>query len=262
MKFSLFMILAFGYVGPVLADNLADIRQDLANLLLEADRLQLEMLTTPGIDFSNEGSLLDRTSAIESELQRLTGATEESANRISIVVQDVYRRIKTLETSVCALEPGCNVTELGSSLPVGVISNGLTRTSMLEETLTITEKSDFDAVKKILARGETETAVQMLKEFIAEFPVGPLTQKVHLLLGHAHMDLLEFRLAARAYLEAYSVNEGTEIAPVALYNLALAFHKMGNAKEGCLTLDEVKFRYSGAEIVVDALQAEADLACT
>ena len=102
----------------------------------------------------------------------------------------------------------------------------------------------------------------MLKEFIAEFPVGPLTQKVHLLLGHAHMDLLEFPLAARAYLEAYSVNEGTEIAPVALYNLALAFHKMGNAKEGCLTLDEVKFRYSGAEIVVDALQAEADLACT
>jgi hypothetical protein len=153
MKFSFIIIVAFGYVSPVLADNLADIRQDLANLLLETDRLQLEMLTTPGIDFSNEGSLLDRASAIEGELQRLTGATEESTNRISIVVQDVYRRIKTLETSVCALESGCNVTELGASLPVGVISNGLMRTSMLEETLTITEKSDFDAVTKILVTG-------------------------------------------------------------------------------------------------------------
>ena len=55
MKFSFIIIVAFGYVSPVLADNLADIRQDLANLLLETDRLQLEMLKTPGIDFSNEG---------------------------------------------------------------------------------------------------------------------------------------------------------------------------------------------------------------
>ena len=102
----------------------------------------------------------------------------------------------------------------------------------------------------------------MLKKFISVYPIGPLTQNVHLLMGHAQMDLQEFRLAARAYLEAYSVNETTEIAPIALYNLALAFHKMGNAKEGCLTLDEVKFRYSGADIAVDALQAEADLACT
>ena len=46
-------ILVVGFLSPVSADSIADIRQDLANLLLETDRLQLEMLTTPGIDFSN-----------------------------------------------------------------------------------------------------------------------------------------------------------------------------------------------------------------
>ena len=120
MKLRFLVVLAAGLGGQASADSLADIRQDLANLLLVTDRLQLEMLTTPGIDFSNEGSLLERTSVIEGELQRLTGESEESANRISIVVQDAYRRINTLEARVCALEPGCNVTELGATLPLGV----------------------------------------------------------------------------------------------------------------------------------------------
>ena len=57
------------------------------------------------------------------------------------------------------------------------------------------------------------------------------------------------------------MDEKNELAPVALYHLALAFHKMGNAKEGCLTLNEVQFRYAESDIVADAKQAEAELAC-
>ena len=30
---------------------------------------------------------------------------------------------------------------------------------------------------------------------------------------------------------------------------------------GCLTLSEVQFRYAGSDIVADAKQAEAELAC-
>ena len=101
----------------------------------------------------------------------------------------------------------------------------------------------------------------MLEDFVADFPIGPLTQKAHLFLGHGYMDIFEFRLAARAYLEAYSVNETNVVAPSALYHLALAFHKMGNAEEGCLTLKEVQFRYADLDIVADAKQAEAELAC-
>ena len=255
-------ILVVGFLSPVFADSIADIRQDLANLLLETDRLQLEMLTTPGIDFSNEGSLLERTSAIESELQRLTGAAEESANRLSLVVQDVYRRIKKMESRVCSLEPGCSITELGSTLPFGVTSDNFSSAGVPKIAMTIAEKSDFEAARKMLVEGKTENGVQMFKDFLSTYPTGPLTQNVHLILGHAYMDLQKVKFAARSYLEAYSINESSEIAPVALYNLALAFHKMGNVKEGCLTLDEVKFRYNRAEIVADVVQAEADLACT
>ena len=75
------------------------------------------------------------------------------------------------------------------------------------------------------------------------------------------MDSAEFRLAARAYLEAYSVDEANEVAPTALYHLALSFHRMGNAQEGCLTLSEVQFRYAQTELAADAKLAEAELSC-
>ncbi len=113
----------------------------------------------------------------------------------------------------------------------------------------------------MLMLGDSLSALQMFEDFVRAFPVGPLTQKAHLLLGHGYMDVLEFRLAARAYLEAYSVDEATGVAPSALYHLALAFHRMGNAKEGCLTLSEVQFRYADLDIAADAKQAEAELAC-
>ncbi len=84
------LILTLGLASPVSADRLADMRQDLAGLLLDTKRLRLEMVTTRGAGFINDGSLLDRTAAIENELQRLTGQTEELAYRISAIVRDAW----------------------------------------------------------------------------------------------------------------------------------------------------------------------------
>ena len=39
-------VLVIGLTGPVSADSLADMRQNLAGLLLETQRLQLEMVRT------------------------------------------------------------------------------------------------------------------------------------------------------------------------------------------------------------------------
>ena len=261
MHLSRAFVLMIGLPGPVSADNLADMRQNLASLLLETQNLQLEMVTTKDAEFINDGELLDRTASIENELQRLTGQTEELAHRISAIVRDATQRIANLEVRVCALEPGCVVAELGATLPIGPELKSLPKFVLNPKTLTISEQAEFDAANKMLISGDTASAVIMLEDFVADFPIGPLTQKAHLFLGHGYMDIFEFRLAARAYLEAYSVNETNVVAPSALYHLALAFHKMGNAEEGCLTLKEVQFRYADLDIVADAKQAEAELAC-
>ncbi|MBT8000359.1 MAG: tol-pal system protein, partial [Planktomarina temperata] len=77
------LILIAGLSGPASADSLADMRQDLAGLLYETKRLRLELTAAQKGGFTNDGALLDRTAAIENELQRLTGQTEELAYRIS-----------------------------------------------------------------------------------------------------------------------------------------------------------------------------------
>ena len=261
MHLSRAFVLMIGLAGPVSADNLADMRQNLASLLLETQNLQLEMVTTKDAEFINDGELLDRTASIENELQRLTGQTEELAYRISAIVRDATQRIANLEVRVCALEPGCVVAELGATLPIGPELKPLPNIILIPKTLAISEQAEFDAANKMLISGDTVSAVQMLEDFVTDFPIGPLTQKAHLFLGHGYMDIFEFRLAARAYLEAYSVDETNAVAPSALYHLALAFHKMGNSEEGCLTLKELQFRYPDLNIVADAEQAEAELAC-
>ena len=81
-------------------------RQDLAGLLLDTRRLQLDIVTTQGGGSINEGSLLDKAVVIENELRRLTGQTEDLTYRISAVVRDANQRIASLEARVCALEPG------------------------------------------------------------------------------------------------------------------------------------------------------------
>ena len=254
-------VFVIGLAGPVSADSLADIRQNLAGLLIETQRLQLEMVPTQVTKFIKGGALLDRTASIENELRRLTGQTEELAYRISEIVRDATQRIANLEVQICALEPGCAVAELGATLPIGPEQKSQPNHIPVPGILTISEQVEFDAANKMLISGDTLSAVQMLENFVINFPIGPLTQKAHLFLGHGYTDILKFRLAARAYLEAYSVDEKNPVAPSALYHLALAFHKMGNAKEGCLTLNELQFRYADLDIVADAKQAEAELAC-
>lgn len=261
MQFSRAFVLVMGLAGPVSADSLADMRQNLADLLLETQSLQLEMVRTKETRFINGGALIDRAVSIENELQRLTGQTEELAYRISAIVRDATQRIANLEARVCALEHGCVVAELGATLPIGPEQKPLANLTVTSKILTVSEQVEFDAANKMLISGDIISAVQMLEDFVTDFPIGPLTQKAHLFLGHGYMDIFEFRLAARAYLEAYSVDETNAVAPSALYHLALAFHKMGNAEEGCLTLKEVQFRYADLNIVADAKQAEAELAC-
>jgi tol-pal system protein YbgF len=261
MKLGRLVFLIAGLCGPASADSLADMRQDLAGLLYETKRLRLELTATQMGGLATDGALLDRTAAIENELQRLTGQTEELAYRISAIVRDATQRIALLEARICTMEPGCEVTQLGATLPLGSDTDSGLDLVLPGEILTISEQAEFDAANDMLLSGDTRSAAQMFEEFVKAFPIGPLTQRAHLLLGHAYMDSAEFRLAARAYLEAYSLDEANEVAPTALYHLALSFHRMGNAQEGCLTLSEVQFRYAQTEVAADAKLAEAELSC-
>src|SRR6056297_2609648 len=101
-------------------ETLADIRQELSVLYVELRRLRRELSTTGATgDLVAGGSVLDRLSAIEGELQRLTAETEELELRIEGIVRDGTNRIGDLEFRLCELEPDCDIATLGETPTLG-----------------------------------------------------------------------------------------------------------------------------------------------
>lgn len=99
--------------------TLADIRQELTVLHVEVQRLNRELSTTGAPATSLAGSsVLERVTAIEAELQRLTAQTEQLTHRVQSIVQDGTNRIGDLEFRLVELEGG-DLSQLGETSTLG-----------------------------------------------------------------------------------------------------------------------------------------------
>ena len=81
-------------------------------------RRELSTTGTPGVALGGT-SALERIDAMEAELRRLTGRTEELENRINRVVADGTNRVGDLEFRLCELEQGCEIGSLGLTPNLG-----------------------------------------------------------------------------------------------------------------------------------------------
>ena len=117
-------------------------------------------------------------------------------------------------------------------------------------------------VRSTFEKGDVETAIQLLKQFLDTYPAGPLTQPAMMLLGASHSEQGDYKQAARAYLEGYSFDIKSARASDSLLNLGLALNKHGEAEAACITLSEVVLKFPDTEQAADALSAREELACT
>ncbi|SFI89880.1 tol-pal system protein YbgF [Jannaschia pohangensis] len=117
------LALALTIALPVAAqqsETLADIRQQLSVLQSEMQLLGRELNTTGATGGAVSGStVLDRVNAIETELQRLTQATERLQFRVESVARDGGNRIEDLRFQLCELTPDCDLASLPAPAPLG-----------------------------------------------------------------------------------------------------------------------------------------------
>lgn len=269
-RFIVAAALAFGLTGPALAQDqtLADIRQELIVLNTEVQRLKRELSTTGGVSGTvSGGSVLDRVNAIELELQRLTGKTEQLEFRINSVVSDGTNRVGDLEFRLCELEAGCDIGALGDTPTLGggaapatapVIQPSVPDTPQLATQ----ESADFERAQEALAAGDFRTAADQFATFNQTYPGGPLAIEADLRRGDALESLGDVREGARAYLAAFSVAPTGPLAPEALYKLGAALGRLGQTNEACLTLAEVETRFPGAPEISDAQNAMRNIGCS
>lgn len=254
--------------GPVRAQDqtLADIRQEMTVLYVEVQRLKRELSTTGGVNTNVVGgSALERMNGIESELQRLTGKTEELELRINQIVADGTNRIGDLEFRLVELEGG-DLSTLGETTTLGggaspAASQPQVPTNTGVANLAVGEQIDFDLAKSALDAGEFQTAANLFEVFTQTYTRGPLTGQAQYHRGEALSGLGETTQAARAFLESYSGSPDSPVAPDALYRLGTSLGELGQLNEACVTLGQVGVLYPAAVAIGPANDAMQSLGC-
>ena len=255
--------------APAMAQTdqtLADIRQELSVLFVEVQRLRTELSTTGAPSVTAQGStVLDRVSAIEAELRRLTSQTEELENRVNRIVTDGTTRIGDLEFRLVELEGG-DVSQLGQTSTLGggaatpVAPPAPAQPPATE--LAMGEQADFDTASTALTDGDFKTAADLFGRFNQAYPGSPLAAQASLNHGRALDGLGDTREAARAYLASFSQDAVGPAAPEALFELGAALGRLGQVQQACVTLGEVAARFPAASPVAQAKSEMVALGCT
>jgi tol-pal system protein YbgF len=262
--------------------TLADIRQELTILYVEMQRLKRELSTTGGAVVATGGdTVIDRLTAMETELQRLTSQTEQLEFRVNRIVQDGTNRIGDLEFRLVELEGG-DISALGETTTLGGDAGGPTTTggstlatgtetlpgavpdgtSPATEQLAVGERDDFERAQAALAEGRYQDAADQFAAFSSNYPGGPLAAGAALGRGEALDNLNDTREAARAYLESFSSDPTGPLAPQALFRLGRSLGDLGQTAEACVTLQEVGIRFPADPVVAEANAARSALACS
>lgn len=250
-------------------ETLADLRQDMSVLYVELQRLKRELSTTGNTSLSLSGNTaMDRITSIEGELQRLTGKIEELEFRIDSIVKDGTNRLGDLEFRLVELEGG-DISQLGETSTLGGGTAPTGPAIALQPSgaagdaqLAVGEQADFDAATKALQEGDAARAAEQFALFTQNYPGSPLEGQARLKQGEAHEAAGDNREAARAYLEAYSRDPASDIAPDALFRLGRSLGRLGKTSEACVTLGEVSARYPAAAAAGQAQAEMATLSCS
>ncbi|WOI55847.1 tol-pal system protein YbgF [Palleronia sp. LCG004] len=259
-----------GFAQAQEGGTLADIRQDLSELFSQVQSLRDELDGTGSSQMNLAGtSALGRIDAMEAELRRLTGETEELEFRINRVVTDGTNRVGDLEFRICELEPNCDIGGLGETPTLGGESGStpVARPSPPPNQgggaqLAVGEQQDFDRAKEALDSGSFRSAADLFETFAETYTSGPLTTEAHYLRAEALSQLGDNAESARAYLEAFSGAPQGPLAPQALLNLGLKLDVLDQRADSCATLGEVTTRYPQSDASVEAQAAWAGLGCS
>ena len=246
--------------------TLADIRAELTKLAADMLALKAELASTGNQGGTISGSVLDRVSAMETEVARLTARTEELDIRINRVVADGTNRIGDLQFRLVELEGG-DPMKIPTTPPLGGEgeTNGTLPPIVVPPAggaeLAVGEQADYDAAKVKLEAGDLQGGADALLAFSQTYPGSPLGPDASMLRAETLTKLGQSKEAARAYLEAFTANPTGARAPSALLNLGLALDAIGQRPDACLMLREVGTRFPAAPEVSQAQGAMATMAC-
>lgn len=234
------------------SETLADLRAGVTALRGEIVALQEELAPAQAAQIPGKGgSALQRLTAIERELQRLTAKIEELEYHIRQHTTQATTRLATLEGRLCAMDPEC-------APGAQQVEEGATPLPSLDQ---LNERALFASALAALRGGAFDQALTIFQTQLARFPQGPLATEATLRKGEAHEGELDHAAAARSYLAAFSRDRSGPLAAQSLTRLGHALAMLGQVNEACVTLGEVSLRFPDSPQVAIAQAERAEHDC-
>lgn len=249
---------------PLGAETVADIRAEISALSTVVADLARELSSgsaagQPGFD----GSLLERVDQIRDELARLTGRTEEMEFRIRRVVDEASNRLGDLEFRVTELEGG-DVSAL-QNRPLG---GDIAAPAPLSPTPAVPqaefaagERAAYEGAISLADAGDSEGAIDALRDFLDLFPGSPLSVDAAMRLASLQRDAGAEPDAARTYLNLYLADTEGPSAPPALLGLGRSLGRLAQVEEACVMFDELRDRFGGTTEALEAESARIEIGC-
>ena len=247
-----------------LAENQLDsLRLELSMLSSQIEDLRKGLLSPEvrSLNPSDAGIAILRLEALEAKLRAAVGRVEALEFNLQILSKDANNRIKEFNTRLLELE-GNKYTnpelEKSHNSEKSRLPKNFSGGASSDETLF------FDKALIAFDSGEFIEAIEKFKEFLKLYPLSINNVEAHYRLGEANFNANKFKESAREYLKSFSLDPVGAYASRALLGLAVSLGRLGKAKQGCLTLGELKMRHEGdlAEILPAIRRAEDQLQCT
>ena len=255
------------------ARSLADLGADLKALGAELKSLRAELRASGAAGFKAAGgdSAIDRMNAIERELSRLTGETEQLKNRIDRVVRDGTNRIGDIEFRLCEMQEGCDLGALttptlgdldgGAGSPAQDLGRVGTPASAPDVPVTAREQADLDRAAQALQAGDFVQAADLYGQFAVTHSGSPAAAEALFLKGAALDSAGDATGATAAWLQAFAAAPTGPRAPDTLLGLARVSAVGKPATESCVYLDELTTRFAGTPQAEEAARRSEAAGC-
>ncbi|MEM1345405.1 MAG: tetratricopeptide repeat protein [Pseudomonadota bacterium] len=256
-------VLALAVALPAPAqESTAQLRQRLDRLAAEMADLRASLARGGGGSAAGLSVRLDR---LEIELGRLTGQVEELAYRQRQIAEDGARRLGDIDFRLTELEGG-DLSALAEQPPLGGVARAAAPPPAAAPSATPVATRDPALALAVedIRQGRFDQGEARLQRLLSSGGDAASEAEARYWFGQSRFTRGDYNEAARAFLAGYNADQQGEAAPRNLLQLGITLGRLGQRREACLTLREVRNRFPGAERgLLDAADAEADrLTCS
>ena len=257
MSFSVFRIIVLAFpliwlsiVPKANADDLFEsMRLELSLIGSQIEDLRLSLVSPEvrSLAPSDAGIALLRLDALEAKLRSTVGRVEALEFHLEILSKDAKHRIYEFNTKLAELENKKLFSSSSDGLADHSLEEPLSTAPAQEDIQNVNEPSNetltFDQALLSFNAKDFSSALTSFQSFNELYPQSINVVESHYWLGKTNSELKDYKAAASAFLEAFSLSPNGLFAWKSLLGLAIALGDLGQFDQGCLTLGELKSRF-------------------